>query len=316
MIRMLGASRGVIHFFLAVCCLLAVASISAVRVSADETGPGTVPGRWDECKDWQTRHPEWIFCDGFESDAPLKGPGRYFEYDSDEGDFAVVDAVGLGSSRGLRVRFQKGEVGAGAIHLAFGRVPSSYFNKGIRPGEDFRDIYYRVYLRNQPGWIGSPAKLSRAFIFAGSNWSQAMIAHLWSSKDCLLLDPASGVNEDGQVVTTRYNDFEHLHWLGNLRGVTPIFAPQNAGRWFCIEAHVKLNDPGLSNGIHEFWINGNLEARRTGLNFVGTYTDYGINAVYLENYWNAGSTQDQERYLDNFVVSTQPIGPINPPGQP
>jgi len=165
-----------------------------------------------------------------------------------------------------------------------------------------------VYMRNQTGWTGSSAKLSRATVFAGSNWSQAMIAHLWSSGNYLLIDPASGVDDNGNVVTTKYNDFDNLHWLGNKRGVTPIFSPQNADRWFCIEAHVRLNDPGQSNGVQEFWIDGNLEARRTGLNFVDTYTDYGINAVFLENYWNAGSTKLQERYFDSFVISTRRIG--------
>ncbi|UCD51671.1 MAG: hypothetical protein JSW27_03385 [Phycisphaerales bacterium] len=261
----------------------------------------------DECQDWQLRHPEWIFCDDFEERRPLRDRGRYFEYDGDGGDFVVADGVGVNGSRGMRVRFQAGEVSAGALHLAFGRVPRSYFDKGIRPGEDFRDIYYRMYLRQQAGWQGSPAKLSRAFIFAGSNWSQAMIAHLWSSGDYLLVDPASGV-EGGTVVTTKYNDFDHLHWLGHQRGITPLFATENADTWFCIEAHVRLNDPGQSNGVQEFWIDGKLEARRTGLNFVDTYTDYGINAVYLENYWNAGSPQLQERYFDSFVVSTKRIG--------
>jgi len=267
-----------------------------------------VSGPCNECKDWQVLHPEWIFCDDFEDNTPLRRQGRYFEHDNDGGDFVVVDGVGLDGSRGMRAKFQSGEVSAGALHLAFGRVPDAYFNKGIRPGEDFRDIYYRVYMRNQAGWTGSPAKLSRATVFAGSNWSQAMIAHVWSSGNYLLVDPASGVDNNGNVVTIKYNDFDNLHWLGYKRGVTPIFAPQNADRWFCIEAHVRLNDPGQSNGVQEFWINGNLEARRTGLNFVGTYADYGINAVFLENYWNAGSTKLQERYFDSFVVSTKRIG--------
>jgi hypothetical protein len=273
------------------------------------TGPA---GPCDECKDWQTLHPEWIFCDDFEDNTPLRRQGRYFEYDNDGGDFAVVAGIGLNGSRGLRTRFQSGEVSAGALHLAFGRVPSTYFDRGIRPGEDFRDIYYRVYMRNQAGWTGSPAKLSRAIVFADSNWSEAMIAHLWSSGNFLLIDPASGVDGNGNVVTTKYNDFDHLHWLGYQRGVTPIFAPQNADTWFCIEAHVRLNDPGQANGVQEFWINGRLEARRTGLDFVGTYTDYGINAIFLENYWNAGSPKPQERYFDSLVVSTQPIGCLCP----
>lgn len=166
-------------------------------------------GPCHECKDWQVLHPEWIFCDDFEDNTPLKRQGRYFEHDNDGGDFVVVDG-------------------------------------------------------------------------------------------------------NGNIVTTKYNDFDNLHWLGYKRGVTPIFAPQNAGTWFCVEAHVRLNDPGQSNGVQEFWINGKLEARRTGLNFVGTYATYGINAIFLENYWNAGSPKLQERYFDSFVVSTRRIGCLCP----
>ena len=119
---------------------------------------------------------------------------------------------------------------------------------------------------------------------------------------------APGVDADGQIVTTKYNDFAHLRWLGNRRGTTPLFARDHADTWYCIEAHVRLNDPGLSNGVQEFWINGHLEAQRTDLNFVGSYTAYGINAIFIENYWNAGSPREQERYFDNFVVSTERIG--------
>jgi hypothetical protein len=72
--------------------------------------------------------------------------------------------------------------------------------------------------------------------------------------------------------------------------------------------HVRLNDPGLANGIQEFWIDGQLEARRTGLNFVKSYQDYAINAIFLENYWNSGSPAAQQRYMDSFVVSTEKIG--------
>jgi len=41
---------------------------------------------------------------------------------------------------------------------------------------------------------------------------------------------------------------------------------------------------------------------------VGTYADYGINAIFPGNYWNSGSSKLQERYFDSFVVSTQRIG--------
>ena len=75
-----------------------------------------------------------------------------------------------------------------------------------------------------------------------------------------------------------------------------------------MEAHAKLNDAGVKNGIFQLFINNNLEVESTNLNWVGAYNNYGINAVFFENYWNNGSPVDQTRYFDNLVISTKPIG--------
>ncbi|HEX3988050.1 MAG TPA: hypothetical protein VHZ30_01385, partial [Verrucomicrobiae bacterium] len=108
----------------------------------------------------------------------------------------------------------------------------------------------------------------------------------------------------------RYNDFDHLKWLGLRNGHTPIFSPAESGRWVCVESHIKLNKPGFSDGIFELWVDDQLEASRTNLDWQGTWSDYAINAVFLENYWNEGSVKRQARWFDNFVISTRPIGPI------
>jgi hypothetical protein len=269
------------------------------------------PPASNECENWQITHPDWIFCDDFEREAALVGEGRYFEFQDDGGDFTRMANVGYGNSNAMRVQWEAGEVGAGSLLLAFGRNPNGYMNKtNLRPNEDFREIYYRMYLKMQDGWIGNPGKLSRATIFSSaSDWSQAMIAHVWGGRDSVLaLDPVRCVDENSRVKCIGYNDFSNMDWIGLTHGVTPIFSTENSGKWFCVEAHVKLNDPGQSNGIQEFWIDGNLEARRDTLNFVRSYTQYGINAIFFENYWNSGSIQDQVRFFDNIVVSTQPIG--------
>ncbi len=157
-------------------------------------------------------------------------------------------------------------------------------------------------------------KLSRATSFvSATSWAQAMIAHVWSGGsaatwDYLVIDPASGTDTAGAVRTTTYNDFPNLRWLGGVRGTAPLFAPASRDRWHCVEAHARLNDAGAANGLFEIWVDGQLDARREGLNWVGTYAAYGINAVFVENYWNAGSPVVQERYLDNLVVSTTRIG--------
>jgi hypothetical protein len=204
------------------------------------------------------------------------------------------------------------------MKLAFGRNPSGYMDKGIRNTEDFPEVYYRFYLKMQDGWQGNPDKLSRATSIAASDWSQAMIAHHWGSGlYYLAVDPASCVDDaNSQVMCVGYNDFAHLEWLGAQAGTTPIFDSDNDDIWHYIEIHVKLNDPGQANGIQECWIDGVLDVRRDNLDFVSSYTDYAINAIFIENDWDAGSPQIQERYIDSFVVSTQPIGEWTPGPQP
>lgn len=267
-------------------------------------GGGDAPSA-AECAD---PDPAWIWCDDFESDRT----GAYFEYDDDEGDFVRTSGVGLEGSTAMRARFQAGEVSAGNLKLAFGRTPGTYFEPADEGTADHRELYWRVWVRNEPGWTGGGgAKFSRATTFHADDWSQAMIAHVWSggpSDHHLVIDPASGTDEAGNVQTSGYNDFDDLRWLGAERGDTPIFDGRNVGEWHCVEARVRLNEPGAADGVFELWVDGSLDARADGLNWVGAYDDYGINALFLENYWNGGSPQAQERYFDQLVVSTERIG--------
>jgi hypothetical protein len=266
-------------------------------------------GAASECDSWRTRHSEWIFCDDFESGGPLAAAGRYFEVNDNAGDFKPVAGEGLHGTTAMRANWQAGEVDAGNLKLGFGRSPSTYFSKGIRTTEDFREIYYRMYVRLQAGWKGNPYKLTRATVLAKSDWSQAMIAHLWGDQSTgLQLDPASCTDGTGAVKCAGYNDFNSLKWIGAKAGPMHVFDGSYDGQWLCVEAHVKLNSAGNADGLHEFWIGDTLEARREGLDFLGNYKDYGINAVFFENYWNTGSPQAQMRWFDNIVVSTQRIG--------
>jgi len=180
----------------------------------------------------------------------------------------------------------------------------------------FREIYWRMYVKAQAGWIGGAHdKLTRAIVFGSSNFAEAAAAHVWGgdpgSADTmgLILDPATGVDGSGNLVSTGYNS--GLTYLGQAKHApnpTPIFNAAHVGQWYCVEAHVKLNDSGSSNGIFELWINDSLEAQKTGMNWVSSYSAFGINAIYFENYWNDGATQAEDRFFDNIVVSTQRIG--------
>jgi len=259
-----------------------------------------------------TAKPGWIWCDDFEQDRL----GQYFEIDDASGTFLRMGGVGREGSFGMRVRFAAGQTNGGALHLAFGRTPQAYFRPVDAGTADYRDVYWRMYVMHQAGWVGGGGdKLSRALSFASATtWAEAVFAHVWSGsapgpdQDYLMLDPASGTDESGTLRTTQHNDFANMRWMGAARGTTPLFDAGHVGRWYCVEARARLNDAGQSNGVFQLWIDGVLEAERTGLNWVGSFTDYGINSVFFESYWNSGSPVAQERYFDNLVVSTQRIG--------
>jgi len=218
----------------------------------------------------------------------------------------------------MRVRFQRaGQVDAGSLHLAIGKTPSPYFRAVDGGTAKHREVYWRFYVRYAPGWVGGGGnKLSRAQSLAATTFAQAMTALVWSGSrpgdhvplNVLGLEPKTGIGWRGKLETTEYNDFPHLRELGTAYSKTELFDREHTGKWQCIEAHARLNDPGRGNGVFELWLADQPEARLSGLNWIGTFPEFGINAIYLENYWNDGAPQAQERYFDNFVVSTERIG--------
>ncbi len=246
-----------------------------------------------------------IWYDNF--DGPAKA------YTESEGPVDPNQGFGLAGGSMLS-HYEKGSRGVGNRKVFFGDSPTG---KVVHRGQRYDDIYWRIYVKHQDGWTGGgPAKLSRATSMATSGWAQAMIAHVWSSGEALTLDPASGVRGN-TVVTTRYNDFPNLHWLGNRpTSKFKLHSTEESGWWVCVEARAKLNTPGKKDGVNQLWIDGRLEAERTNLDWRGTYTEHGINAVFLETYWNDGSPVTQSRWIDNFVISTEPIGPVVSPRNP
>ncbi len=254
----------------------------------------------------------WIWCDDFEEDRS----SSYFE-----SDLQFEQGAGLQGSTAATFIFQQGSSSAGGAKLAFGATPSSYFKPVDEGSARYNEVYWRIFVRLPDDWVGNGAdKLSRATILSTPNWSQALIAHVWSGSDpgpashLLVLDPASGTDEVGELRTTGYNDFENLRWLGAESTTYGVFADENLGEWQCVEAYVRVNDPDLSNGTFRLFVNDQLEVSIQGLNWVGNYSDYGLNAIFLENYWNSGSPTTQARYMDNFVVSTARIGCTTNPG--
>lgn len=255
-----------------------------------------------ECENWQELNPEWIWCDDFENDDLLNKD--YFEVNRANKEFGVTQDFSFDGNGALKATYLPGISESGNIKFSFGKTPvapTRYTN------QIFNEIYWRFYVKLESGWQGNPHKLTRATIFSASDWSQAAIAHIWENSSLGVgLDPVSGV-VGNSIVTKGYNDFDNFTWLGGASGKVEIYAQENDDKWHCIEAHMALNTPYQSDGIFEFWINNDLQASRSDLNWRGGYTDYGINAIILENYVSGGMPRKQSRYMDNFVVSRERI---------
>ena len=303
----LALSLAVLLAFQAI-AIVTGATLSGTSINATGVGDAVV------CPGGTNPDPNVLFCDNF--DAGGWALADYSDHHvGTNADFGVVASQGQGGTSALRALWAIGDDEAGNLQVTFGRNPIGL--QMFNSTEDFTEIYWREFIKTGADWATDAGtyKLSRAHVFAVADYSQAAVAQVWPDGNLFLItDPASGTDTNGNVVTTGYNDTNCdpgcLAYEGVTNGSTGIFTSANKETWFCIEAYVKLNNSG-ANGIQRVWIDDVLEIEDTTIDFVGDttpYTDYGINAIYIENFWNTGAPGARTIYHDNLVISKARIG--------
>ena len=82
-------------------------------------------------------------------------------------------------------------------------------------------------------------------------------------------------------------------------------------RWYCIEQHLRLNKPGLNDGLLQVWVDGKLVMDKANIRLRNT-PNLRIETVWLNVYHGGSevSPQDQHLYIDNVVVARSYIGPL------
>lgn len=280
---------------------------------ADDDVPGvtttttTLPGTMNMPLDAECTNPDpdWLWCDDFEGSGTLAS--NYYSINNPD-KLSVATTDPCDGTNSLRFDLQAGEVSGSSIVQTFGNTPAGITSKGGQ-NQDYDDIYWRYYFKYSPTYqySGASEKNSRAFVFGLDNvWAQAAISHVWTAPvgNVLAVDPVSGTDPVATLATTSWNDFANFDWLGLDAGQTVLQADQ----WYCVESRMKLNTLGNSDGISSLWINGVLEAESTDLNFRDSWDEYGINAVMLSHYVNAGTPTSHAKFVDDLVISTSPIG--------
>jgi hypothetical protein len=86
----------------------------------------------------------------------------------------------------------------------------------------------------------------------------------------------------------------------------------DVGQWYCIEGHVRLNDPGESNGMLEGWVDGEEAFDRGGFRFRDDPT-IGVDDFWVDIYSGGKQPSRENLHLRIDEVAISDAGPVGCP---
>jgi hypothetical protein len=193
----------------------------------------------------------------------------------------IVDS-GCFSGRCLRTPLLAYDVGDNYGDFYFGDHASS-----LARGTKVEEVWLRLY-----------SKFSSPFTFRGNKIAIFNIT-------------------DGSTWTKHYQVYIHIrsdgnYWVQHSTGPTGThyFLQQNIGtpvparfdQWDKLKMYVKLNTPGVANGIVRFWVNDVLKLEYTNVDIRGN-TSYGLNWLNLSTSQHNQTTTDGVQWHDDFLAS-------------
>ena len=246
--------------------------------------------------------PELFRCDFEANDWWLEWGQRQRDVHTDTVDADPARAFELHRGRALRIRVDRGgHYGA-----------SLEFNFRKRTGAEPEEIFFRYYLRLGDDWNpergGKLPGIGGTYGRAGWGGRKVNGTDGWSARG-LFLGRKNGFTPIGFYcyhadMKTQYGD----NWVWNRDG----FPGLANNRWYCIEQQVRLNTPGRNDGLLRGWVDGKLVFEKSDVRMRDTAA-LKIETVWLNLYhggtWTA--TADHHLFIDDVVISRQPIGPAN-----
>jgi hypothetical protein len=232
---------------------------------------------------------------------------NYFEVETNGGLFSRVSDGGSTRWRAV-CGVGNAAVDLGNLKLGFGRMPSGggLSSSGFTT-HDFGKVSVECDMYHSVNSLTADQdKFLRMIVIASGNWAEAAKSHCWSNGTThLQLDPTTTV-VDNVMNGTGSNDYAHQRYLGAVDGSKIVFAGAGANAATTLRHYVHemtLNAPGIADGSNRLYIDGVLDIERTGLDFVGRWTGYGINSCRWENYRELGIGKANNRYMDNLKVT-------------
>ncbi len=247
----------------------------------------------------------WVGCETFDD---IDDPAAQLPQWMVIGDGFGVEADGpdLGD-RALRVTLVPGQQFRGWVTLRVGEGPDG---PGVdSPTARFDELWVRYWLRtgdDWPGWgIGDVGEL---MVLDGANWGIAAEMAIRSETGQTLHPLGWSCIVDGVNMCNGGNDWSGgLYLIWQAMGETVLFDAAGAGQWRCVEGHMRLNTPGAADGQAHVWVDGNEEIAVDGVDFLGTWDEYGLNGLRFTNYATP-PPRPLDFWVDDVVFATERVG--------
>lgn len=270
--------------------------------SGPDSSGGPAPGcpmRWPEA---------WLFCEDFESSGDLRDV--FFEYQDGGGLFVQSGDQSLSGHHSMRATFMQGVESAGWLSLALGDLPDVFSTRPIHaPGQTMDDLYWRVWIRTEYGWPEQGVhRLTSVLSVADADFGHALMATVGSDGEEPVLRGDGTSCVLGDALPCGNLQEQDAEALTSFRGVTRLFSSAYSDEWHCVEGHVRLNEPGMHDGVFEIWVDNVLDGGVEELTWRRSMTDFGLNLLTFENFWSGGAPYEMHRWFDDIVVSTRRIG--------
>ncbi len=207
----------------------------------------------------------------------------------------------------MRIRFPAGDNYGGSLIY-------KYQDKtGAEPDEAFFRYYLRFGDNWQPTSGGKLPGVSGTYGRAGWGGRRVDGTDGWSARGSYgqtipASNPLGSSVPIGNYVyhadmTGDFGDVDN--WQQGCAGIL------EKGRWYSVETQVKLNTPGMNDGIIRGWVDGRLAYERIDWRFRDVDT-LKVEQIWMNFYHGGTATPDQEIavYIDNVVIADEYIGPM------
>ena len=252
----------------------------------------------------------WIFCEDFEGIESVPDLESVFAVvDTAGGRLAPTDVAGHSGSRSLRVAYDGINQWNGRVGILFGGLPFDWTGPAYASDTHADEIWVRFHTRSDDDWPGIPPGQSmRIATLRGTNWTPPAQLNLITVGGNL----SPTAQAMGCMGCSGFDDWGNYPQLTVATASKPVYDDASATQWHCVELRLQLNTPGQADAQIDVSIDGELDAFADDFDWRGS-SEEGWNYVALHHWWsNPGTLVEVDRYYDDLIVSTAPIGGCGP----